>query len=140
MIACGNCGQLNDESVRICRYCGTGLGPQQRPTAPPTPQQQYTPPKPYMWAESGPIAAPQHATPPAAAPVQQPYAAPPANALGYRCPRCGAGYLPTIEKKVSSEGWLIFVLMLFFCFPLFWIGLLMKQEYRVCPVCHATLG
>ncbi|HVG32341.1 MAG TPA: LITAF-like zinc ribbon domain-containing protein [Pyrinomonadaceae bacterium] len=139
MIACSNCGQLNDESVRICRYCGTGFAPQARPTATP-PQQQYTPPKPYMWAESGPIAAPQPSTPPTAAPVQQPYAAPPANAVGYRCPRCGASYLPTVEKKVSSEGWLIFVLMLFFCFPLFWIGLLMKQEYRVCPVCHADLG
>ena len=134
MIACGNCGQFNDETVRICRYCGAGLGPQPGPTAQ---QQQYTPPPPYMWAENTPTAAPQ---PSPAPPAQQPYAAPPANALGYRCPRCGAAYLPTVEKKVSSEGWLIFVLMLFFCFPLFWIGLLMKQEYRVCPVCHADLG
>ncbi|MBA3766855.1 MAG: LITAF-like zinc ribbon domain-containing protein [Acidobacteria bacterium] len=126
MITCRNCGQFNDDAVRICRFCGTNLSAQPQPTQ----QQQYTPPPPYAWAESGPLAP---------ATQQQQYAAPPASA-GYRCPRCGAAYLPTVEKKVSSDGWVIFVLMLFFCFPLFWIGLLMKQEYRVCPVCHANLG
>lgn len=127
MITCRHCGQLNDDSVRICRYCGMNLSPQPQTT---TKQQVYTPPKPYAWAESGPLPATQQ---------QQQYAAPP-NSAGYKCPRCGAAYLPMIEKRISSEGWLIFVLMLFFCFPLFWIGLLMKQEYRVCPVCHASLG
>ncbi|HEX8920926.1 MAG TPA: LITAF-like zinc ribbon domain-containing protein [Pyrinomonadaceae bacterium] len=127
MVTCRNCGQLNDDSVRICRYCGTNLSPQPQATK----QQVYTPPPPYAWAESGPLPATQQ--------QQQQYAAPPASA-GYRCPRCGAAYLPLVEKRISSEGWLIFVLMLFVCFPLFWIGLLMKQEYRVCPVCHANLG
>lgn len=129
MITCRNCGQFNDDAVRICRYCGTGLSPQ-----PQAQQQEYTPPRPYAWAESAPLPS----APPPPVPQQQ-YAAPPAVA-GYRCPRCGAAYLPIVEKRVSSEGWLILVLMLFFCFPLFWIGLLMKQEYRVCPVCHANLG
>ena len=127
MVTCRHCGQLNDDAVHICRYCGTSLSPQPQATQ----QQQYTPPPPDAWAESGPLPPP---------PATQPqYAAPPAIA-GYRCPRCGAAYLPIVEKRVSSEGWLILVLMLFFCFPLFWIGLLMKQEYRVCPVCHANLG
>ena len=127
MIPCRNCGQLNDDMVRICRFCGAGLAAQPQATQQ---QQEYTPP-PYGWAESSP--------PPAA--VAQPYAAPPfANGAGYRCPRCSATYLPIVEKKISSEGMLIFILLLFFCFPLCWIGLLMKQETRVCPVCHANLG
>lgn len=125
MIPCRNCGQLNDGAVRICRFCGTGLAPQPHATQ----QQEYTPP-PYGWAESPPPAA-----------VAQPYAAPAAaTGAGYRCPRCSATYLPIVEKKISSEGMLIFILLLFFCFPLCWIGLLMKQESRVCPVCHANLG
>ena len=134
MIPCRNCGQLNDDAVRICRYCGTSLAPNAQAT-----QQEYRPP--YAWAESAPLQPPQPPPMPPPAPLQQqqPYAAPPA-AAGYRCPRCGAAYLPTVEKKVSSEGWLIFILLLFFCVPLCWIGLLMKQEYRVCPVCHADLG
>ncbi|HEX8144222.1 MAG TPA: LITAF-like zinc ribbon domain-containing protein [Pyrinomonadaceae bacterium] len=123
MVACRNCGQFNDDAVRICRFCGTSLAPQPQATQ----QKEYTPPPPYGWAEGSPPA------------VAQPYAAPPAVA-GYRCPRCGAAYLPIVESKVSSEGMLIFVLLLFFCLPLCWIGLLMKQETRVCPVCHANLG
>jgi RNA polymerase subunit RPABC4/transcription elongation factor Spt4 len=125
MIPCRNCGQLNDESARICRYCGTSLAPQPQATAQP---QGYAPP-PYGWANesSAPL------------PAAQPYAAPLSSA-GYRCPRCGATYLPIVEKKISSEGWVIFIILLFMCIPLCWIGLLMKQESRVCPVCHANLG
>lgn len=124
MTPCRNCGQLNDDAVRICRYCGAGLVPQPQATQQQPPE--YAPP-PYGWADSS------------ALPATQPYAAPPA-AAGYRCPRCNAAYLPIVEKKISSEGMLIFILLLFFCFPLCWIGLLMKQESRVCPVCHANLG
>lgn len=125
MTPCRNCGQLNDDAVRICRYCGAGLAPQPQATQ----QREYTPP-PYGWADTAPL------------PATQPYTAPPAAAAaaGYRCPRCNAAYLPIVEKKISSEGMLIFILLLFFCFPLCWIGLLMKQESRVCPVCHANLG
>ncbi len=126
MIPCRNCGQFNDETAHVCRYCGTSLARQ--PQATQTPPQPYAPPPPYVWAkESAPL------------PAAQPYAAPLAGA-GYRCPRCGATYLPVVEKKVSSEGWVTFILLLFMCLPRCWIGLLMKQELRVCPVCHANLG
>jgi len=127
MIPCRNCGQPNDDLVRSCRYCGMGLVPNAHTAT--QQQQEYMPP--YAWADSAP---------PAPVPQQLPYAAPHAAAAGYRCPRCGAAYLPTVEKKISSEGWVIFILLLFFCIPLCWIGLLMKQEHRVCPVCHADLG
>jgi RNA polymerase subunit RPABC4/transcription elongation factor Spt4 len=138
MIPCHHCGQLNDRAARVCRYCGTSLSPQPQPQATERPG-SFTPPPPYGWAQgSGPLPAAQGYTPPPA-PAPQPYAAPQATA-GYKCPRCGSGYLPIVEKKISSDGWVIFILLLFFCVPLCWIGLLIKQESRVCPVCHAQLG
>jgi len=33
----------------------------------------------------------------------------------------------------------VFVVMLLFCWPLFFIGLLMKEEYQVCSDCGARL-
>lgn len=138
MIPCHRCGQPNDPAARVCRYCGTSLAPQPQPQPQATQRPgSFTPPPPYVWAhESGPLPAAQGHTPP---PAQQPYVAPQSPA-GYRCPRCGAGYLPIVEKKVSSDGWVIFILLLFFCVPLCWIGLLIKQETRICPVCRAQIG
>ena len=128
MIACSNCGRLNDDAVRVCRYCGSGL---QSANWQPQPQRGYaqpTPPPPYSWANSAPPA-------PLSVPVPPPYQPPQS---GYRCPRCGTTYLPIVETKISQDGWLVFILLLVFCFPLFWLGLLMKQETRVCPMCRAT--
>jgi LITAF-like zinc ribbon domain len=124
---------LNDDAVRVCRYCGSALLSdwQARPQGYATPK----PPKPYSWADSSPPAPlPVHAQPPV--PVPPPYQPPQA---GYRCPRCGTTYLPIIETKVSQDGWVVFVILLFFCLPLCWIGLLMKQETRICPMCRAIL-
>lgn len=44
-----------------------------------------------------------------------------------------------VESKISQDGWVVFIVLLFFCLPLCWIGLLMRQETRVCPVCRAVL-
>jgi hypothetical protein len=63
-----------------------------------------------------------------------------APAAGYRCPSCGTTQPPLVEKKISTDGWVVFAALLLFCFPLFWIGLLMKKEHHVCPVCRADLG
>jgi DNA-directed RNA polymerase subunit RPC12/RpoP len=59
---------------------------------------------------------------------------------GYRCPNCGSTYPPIAEKRISTEGWIVFCALLVFCLPLFWIGLLMKEELRVCPMCRARLA
>jgi hypothetical protein len=45
-----------------------------------------------------------------------------------------------IAKKISADGWLTFALLLFFCPPFFWIGLLMKEEYRICATCGTKFG
>lgn len=64
-----------------------------------------------------------------------------ARRTGFRCPYCGSRALPTTKKKVSSAGWAFFwILLLFLCFPLCWIGLFMKDEFRVCGDCGMKLG
>ena len=121
---------MNDDATRVCRYCGGGLQPGWG--TPPPPQRGYAtpqPPPPYSWANSNPPA-------PLPVPVPPPYQPPQS---GYRCPRCGTTYLPIVESKISQDGWVVFILLLFFCFPLFWIGLMMKQETRICPMCRAAL-
>jgi RNA polymerase subunit RPABC4/transcription elongation factor Spt4 len=126
MIACGNCGNHNDEATRICRYCGSTLVPQGQATQ----QREYVPPA-YSWANETPHAAPVQ---PYGAFSQTPAAA------GYSCPFCRTTQPPLVEKKISTNGWIVFAALLLFCFPFFWIGLLMKRDYRVCPMCRAELG
>lgn len=40
-----------------------------------------------------------------------------------------------LREKVSTAGWVVFALLLLFCLPLFWIGLLIKDRVAVCPQC-----
>lgn len=58
----------------------------------------------------------------------------------YRCPNCGTHYLPVIERKISTPGWVVFAILLVVFFPIFWIGLLMKEDVSVCPVCRFKLN
>ena len=53
----------------------------------------------------------------------------------YGCRYCGSGAEPITCSQISQAGWITFVLMLLFCWPLFWIGLLMREEYYQCPDC-----
>jgi len=56
------------------------------------------------------------------------------------CPYCRA-YAPSlIRQRISTGGWITFVVLLFFFFPLFWIGLLIKEDYYVCCSCGVRLG
>lgn len=59
---------------------------------------------------------------------------------GFQCPFCHSdrGYL--IESKTSGAGCVLAILLLIFFFPLFWIGLLMKEENKFCANCHLKLG
>lgn len=58
----------------------------------------------------------------------------------YRCPNCGTNYLPVIEQRISTAGWVTFSLLLVFTFIFFWVGLLMKENVSVCPVCKKRLN
>lgn len=122
MITCNNCGRVNDETTRICRYCGTVV--EQRNTQ----TREYAPPS--AEATYGGTA---HRS-------VEPYSPPGMAAAGYRCPNCQSAYPPVAEKRISVEGWIVFCALLIFCLPLFWVGLLMKEERRICPMCRTQLA
>lgn len=52
------------------------------------------------------------------------------------CPRCASQNFPIIKQQVSTAGWITFAILLVTIFPLFWIGLLIKEDAYVCPVCN----
>lgn len=163
MVQCQNCGQVNNYGSNFCRFCGTRMTAAQQTQPPPQQQQQqqqnqsyeYNPPKPYSWKtdEYQVQDAKQHHQQRKTQeinrvqPLQnfnQPqhlvYQQSPVMAHGYRCPRCGTQNLPHIERKISPAGWIVFAVLLVVFFPLFWIGFLMKEDTRVCPVCHLKVG
>jgi RNA polymerase subunit RPABC4/transcription elongation factor Spt4 len=140
MIQCQNCGQRNAPESQFCRFCGTKFL-----AAQPMPQQQrqvpyeYQPPRPYAWktdefqtqagtrgAENSP----------------QPLAARDAQFMtgNYRCPNCMSQFLPRIERRISTTGWVVFAVLLVAFFPLFWIGLLIKEDVHICPSCNTRLN
>ncbi|HEX8174732.1 MAG TPA: LITAF-like zinc ribbon domain-containing protein [Pyrinomonadaceae bacterium] len=125
---------MNDDNARSCTGCGTSLwlsgraptgdintrtATQERPPA-------YTPPS-YN----------DYAPPPAVRPETS---RPQPHATGYRCPYCKSSAPPITIEKISEGGWIVFAMLLFFCFPLFWIGLLMKDSQQFCSACRARLG
>ena len=58
----------------------------------------------------------------------------------FRCPHCMSQYLPRIERRISTAGWITFAVLLVFFFPLFWIGLLIKEDVQVCQSCQTKVG
>lgn len=80
---------------------------------------------------------PRSELPPAAEVVQ----AGPIGQTGFRCPFCSSSAGPRHHSKISTGGWIMFwMLLLFLCFPLCWIGLLMKDSYTTCRACGMKLG
>ena len=133
MITCDVCRTLNEDNARSCTWCGTSLWLSGRQpsgdisSARPVAERQqpaYTPPSASAY------------TPPAV----QPQTARPPQPTGYRCPYCKSSAPPFAIQKISDAGWIVFALMLLMCFPLFWIGLLMKDEQRFCSMCRARLS
>ena len=141
MIQCQNCGQANAPESQFCRFCGTKFLMSQ-----PMPQQQQqnygyqAPPRPYSWKTD------EFQTQTDARTVQPPAAQPLANRdphfmSGYRCPNCMSQFLPRIERRISTTGWVVFGVMLATgaLLPLCWVGLLIKEDVQVCPSCNARL-
>jgi hypothetical protein len=116
---------------------------------------EYAPPRPYSWKTDEyqippPKTAPKNQPRKTIAQVQpladfrtrpdlnlqqyQPQAV--AVSHGYHCPRCSSMSLPKASKKISTAGWIVFAALLVTFFPLFWIGFLIKEETRACPVCN----
>ena len=132
-VNCQNCGQANADVARVCRYCGTQL--QHRPAggvSPARPPDSYVPP--HMW-QSG--ALPQQLP---SSPMAGPQPAPQLSASDFRCPFCGTDAPPVVVRRISTAGWVVFATMIVFCFPLFFIGLLIKEEHHQCSWCRALLS
>jgi hypothetical protein len=162
MVHCQNCGNINNYGSNFCRFCGakivaySGGQSAQAPFQTPQPQSfENNPPRPYSWktdeyqvtnakaqrAQDIPRVQPlgnYQQPPPQAMMYQQPQHATPA--FGYRCPRCGSQNMPAIQRKISTAGWIVFAALLIFFFPLFWIGLLIKEDVRFCSVCNLKIG
>jgi DNA-directed RNA polymerase subunit RPC12/RpoP len=56
------------------------------------------------------------------------------------CPFCGMRAPALIKTKVSTGGWITLVVLLIVFFPLFWVGFLIREDYRACGYCGSKLG
>ncbi|HEV3142728.1 MAG TPA: hypothetical protein VGZ47_02470 [Gemmataceae bacterium] len=59
--------------------------------------------------------------------------------IGSVCDRCGSDAPPIYRSEISVGGWILFVVLFFTCLPLCVLGLLIKDDYRVCSDCGARL-
>jgi len=59
----------------------------------------------------------------------------PSRRSGFRCPYCDSSAPPISNTRVSAAGWVVMVLFILFFLPLFWVGLLIREEYRTCADC-----
>ncbi|MGI8812412.1 MAG: LITAF-like zinc ribbon domain-containing protein [Pyrinomonadaceae bacterium] len=154
MIQCQNCGQTNSAESQFCRFCGTKF--LQRQTAV---HQSYEvqPPRAYSW-KTDEFQTKTDARKTATLDQQNtqnhlqfpPYQAAASSAMvdrgvqfmdpNYRCPHCRSQFLPKTERRISTAGWITFAVLLVTIFPLFWIGLLIKEDVYVCPSCSTRLG
>ena len=153
MTQCYNCGQINSAQSNFCRFCGSHFNQAEKQT-----DYDNAPPRPYVWKtdEFQISKAKQRKTEEFrlneinsnTAPVQnQPFqtrhlAQTQSNwmAQNYQCPRCGSTLTPRFERKISNAGWIVFAVLMITFFPLFWIGLLIKEDARVCPICNLRVG
>jgi peptide methionine sulfoxide reductase MsrB len=144
---CRICDNENEAGYNFCRVCGAALYPDASNAGGGFSHQ------PYSWQIDDSNATKQTArksrvtqtdlpasVPNPASPIQYPLqqaGQPVAFQQGsYHCPFCGTSYLPIIEKRISTAGWVVFALLLVFTFIFFWIGLLIKEEVAICPVCR----
>lgn len=153
MIQCHVCGQANSTESNFCRFCGESFTQMEKGD-----DYDFSPPRPYVWkTDEFQTAKPQprktkqiNQVEPLAhqnalndeqfKTQQLAYQKQPHMISGYRCPRCASQLMPKIEKRISSAGWIVFTVLLITFFPLFWIGFLIKEDVRVCPVCNLKVG
>lgn len=154
MIQCQNCGQTNADESNFCRSCGFKFTTQS-----PAIENNYgySQPRPYSWqTDEFQVSKPDarkteqktrvqefgNQIPAANNFAAQPLAYQQRGQLdkSYSCPHCGSHYLPIVERKISTAGWIVFSVLLVFTLIFFWIGLLMKEEVWVCPSCRRKVS
>jgi hypothetical protein len=146
MIQCPNCGESNTRESQFCRYCGV------RMAAGYPEDYSQSPPRPYAWktdeyetktgrrsrGTAANLEIPRQQAYPVPNAMQYPvvYHGPQDLSGNYRCRYCGTNYLPVMERRISTAGWITFSLLLVFTIVFFWIGLLIKEDVPICPVCR----
>lgn len=152
MIYCQNCGKENEQGTNFCRFCGN-------PFAAMLTQQirkdEYTQPRPYMWQTDEFQVAPHNSQKTQEIKQGNPMFTQNSNyhadqtivrsqsnnvMAGYRCPRCGTHSLPYTKRQVSTAGWVTFAVLLVTTGIFFWVGLLIKENVRVCSVCNCRIS
>lgn len=112
----------------------TSLVPEGYDTPPTKPH--FAPSADYPSSGSGSAATGSWAPVGAAQPL---YATGRENGHGFRCPYCGTTHPPVWRSEVSQLGWVIFAILLVttcvFCF----VGLFVRNRYRVCSQCRVRL-
>ncbi len=148
MIQCQNCGQANAPESQFCRFCGTKFLVRQ------SMHQQsydYQAPRPYSW-KTDEFQTQAEARKTSSGPgqnINNSWNAQGAGSLAtasprymtgnYRCPNCMSQFLPRIDRRISTNGWVVFAVLLVVFFPLFWVGLLIKEDVHICPSCSTRL-
>jgi RNA polymerase subunit RPABC4/transcription elongation factor Spt4 len=152
---CHNCGHENYQGANFCRFCGTKMvfsQPQMTPSPEFTGERQ-----PYSWktdefqVTQGEARKTQQITQSQFQQMQQPmpqsqntqqfqqqnltFQGQQYIAGNYRCPRCGTNHLPLTKREISTAGWVTFAVLLLTTGILFWIGLLIREDVRYCPIC-----
>jgi len=59
---------------------------------------------------------------------------------GFCCPYCRSTKPPKLRSKVSTVGWVMFTVLLLTTCVLSPIGLMVRENYRICSHCKITLG
>jgi hypothetical protein len=57
------------------------------------------------------------------------------RSAAFECPYCGSREQPELQKETASIGWILFVVLLLFFFPLCWLGIFMRETWEVCWEC-----
>ena len=58
---------------------------------------------------------------------------------GFQCPYCQSRERPNVRQEISVGGWIVFAALLFFCFPLCFIGLFIREDRHFCADCGIRL-
>ncbi len=160
MIQCQNCGQVNNYASNFCRFCVTKFLVNQVSDNGNN-FEQSPPPRPYSWktdefqitdlpkqksrqinrvqplGSQNPFSAQMPQSPPQPLTYQKPLQQNLADNL--HCPRCGSQAIK-YERKVSTAGWIVFVALLVTTGIFCWIGLLIKEDVKICRVCNYKIG
>ena len=108
---CPKCNAACTPGATFCSKCGHNFAGGAPAAMPLAPAAYYPPPMPAY------------------------YAPPMAMAAPWRCPRCAYAGQAMVTTKVSTGGWILFVVLLFVTIIFCWVGLLIKETKMMCPQC-----